>query len=86
MVTAKLNGLNQRAYVEWLLDEMPNDAHLREPGRIDRYLPWSVMVRLPVPRAPGGGQMAENRKGGPPFAYGRCDLPHVDGHMGPPYF
>ena len=21
--------------------EMPNDARLREPGRIDRYLPWS---------------------------------------------
>ena len=44
VVTAKLNGLNQRAYVEWLLDEMPNDAHLREPGRIDRYLPWSDEV------------------------------------------
>ena len=44
VVTAKLNGLNQRAYVEWLLTEMPNDAHLHEPGRIDRYLPWSDAV------------------------------------------
>ena len=41
VVTAKLNGLNQRAYLEWLLAEMPNDARLSEPGRIDRYLPWS---------------------------------------------
>lgn len=41
VVTAKQNGLNQRAYVEWLLTEMPNDASLDDPGRIDRYLPWS---------------------------------------------
>ena len=41
VVTAKLNGLNQRAYLEWLLTEMPNDDRLSEPGRIDRYLPWS---------------------------------------------
>ena len=41
VVTAKLNGLNQRAYLEWVLSEMPNDARLSEPGRIDRYLPWS---------------------------------------------
>ena len=44
VVTAKLNGLNQRAYLEWLLTEMPNDPRLREPGRIDRYLPWSEDV------------------------------------------
>jgi hypothetical protein len=41
VVTAKLNGLNQRAYLEWVLSEMPNDARISEPGRIDRYLPWS---------------------------------------------
>ena len=41
VVTAKLNGLNQRAYLEWLLTEMPNDDRLSEPGRIDRYPPWS---------------------------------------------
>lgn len=41
VVTAKLNGLNQRAYLEWLLTEMPSDPRLGEPGRIDRYLPWS---------------------------------------------
>ena len=38
-VTAKLNGLNQRAYLEWILTEMPNDGGLGGPGRIDRYLP-----------------------------------------------
>lgn len=41
VLTAKLNGLNQRAYLEWVLTEMPHDARLAEPGRIDRYLPWS---------------------------------------------
>ena len=44
VVTAKLNGLNQRAYLEWVLTEMPNDPHLREPGGVDRYLPWSEDV------------------------------------------
>ena len=38
------NGLNQRAYIEWLLTEMPNDKRLDEPERIDRYLPWSDAV------------------------------------------
>ena len=41
VITAGANGLNQRLYMEWLLTEMPNDDHLLEPGRIDRYLPWS---------------------------------------------
>ena len=41
MVTARLNGLNQRAYLEWVLTEMPNDGRLGEPGGVDRYLPWS---------------------------------------------
>ena len=40
----KLNGLSRRAYLEWLLTEMPNDQRLSEPGRIDRYLPWSEEV------------------------------------------
>lgn len=44
VVTAGANGLNQRLYMEWLLAEMPNDEHLREPGGIDRYLPWSEAV------------------------------------------
>ena len=41
IVTDKFNAPNQRAYLEWLLSEMPNDPRLAEPGRIDRYLPWS---------------------------------------------
>ena len=44
VVTAKLNGLNVRSYVEWLLTEMPDDESLGEPGRVDRYLPWSGEV------------------------------------------
>ena len=55
VATAKLNGLNQRAYLEWVLTEMPNDGGLGEPGRIDRYLPWSEDVpadcRLSAERA-----------------------------------
>jgi hypothetical protein len=54
VVTAKLNGLNQRAYLEWVLTEMPNDPHLREPGGVDRYLPWSDDVPEACRLAPGG--------------------------------
>ena len=43
------------------------------------------LVCAPVPRAPSRGQMAQNRKGGPPFAHGRRDSPHVDGHIGSPH-
>jgi hypothetical protein len=62
-VTAKLNGLNQRAYLEWLLTEMPNDGGLGEPGRIDRYLPWSEDVpancRLRAERAEEAAEMPD---------------------------
>ena len=54
VVTAKLNGLNQRAYLEWVLTEMPNDPHLREPGGVDRYLPWSDDVPEACRLAPRG--------------------------------
>ena len=63
VVTAKLNGLNQRAYLEWLLAEMPNDGGLGEPGRIDRYLPWSPEVpascRLSAERAGEAAEMPD---------------------------
>lgn len=63
VVTAKLNGLNQRAYLEWLLTEMPNDPHLREPGWIDRYLPWSEDVpascRLTTARVDEGAALPD---------------------------
>ena len=63
VVTAKLNGLNQRAYLEWLLAEMPNDDELGEPGRIDRYLPWSEDVpancRLSSERAEEAAEMPD---------------------------
>ena len=58
VVTAKQNGLNQRAYVEWLLTEMPNDADLGEPGRIDRYLPWSDDVPQECRLSPGKAAIA----------------------------
>ena len=63
VVTAKLNGLNQRAYLEWVLTEMPNDGGLGEPGRIDRYLPWSEDVpancRLSAERAEEAAEMPD---------------------------
>ena len=68
VVTARLNGLNQRAYLEWVLTEMPNDSRLAEPGRIDRYLPWSDEV-------PDGCRLA---KGRPDEAYALPDEPIVD--------
>lgn len=43
MITAKLNGLNPRAYLEWVLTEMPN-ADLGAPGALDAFLPFSDAV------------------------------------------
>ena len=52
---AKLNGLNQRAYLEWVLTEMPKDGGLGEPGHVDLYLPCTEDVpencRLSAERA-----------------------------------
>ena len=53
VVTADANGLNQRLCMEWLLTEMPNDGRLREPGGIDRYLPWSEDVPAECRLSPG---------------------------------
>lgn len=43
VVTAKLNGLKPRDYIEWLLTEMPNTEDLQGDA-IDRFLPWSADV------------------------------------------
>ena len=43
MVTAKLNGLRPRDYVEWVLTEMPNAGELTDEV-VDRFLPWSEHV------------------------------------------
>lgn len=39
VATAKANGLNPRACVQWLLDEMPGADNL-DDGSIDRFPPW----------------------------------------------
>ena len=43
VVTAKANELNARAYVQWLLEEMPNAGQL-DSDAIDKFLPWSECV------------------------------------------
>ena len=43
VITAKANGLNPRAYVQWLLDEMPNAGNI-DDDVIDKFLPWSDQV------------------------------------------
>jgi hypothetical protein len=54
VTTARACGLDDRAYVEWLLTEMPNDPALRARGAdVSRYLPWSPDVPESC-RATGG--------------------------------
>ncbi len=43
VTTAKMNGLNPRRYVEWLLEEMPNAGELTDEV-VDGFLPWSDKV------------------------------------------
>ena len=39
--SAKANHLDIYEYLNYLLEEMPNNHHLEHPKIIDRYLPWS---------------------------------------------
>ena len=43
VATAKMNGLNPRLYIEWLLEEMPNAGELTDDV-VDGFLPWSTNV------------------------------------------
>ena len=43
VTTAKMNGLEPRAYIEWLLTEMPNAGDLTDEV-VDGFLPWSDKV------------------------------------------
>lgn len=43
VTTAKMNGLEPRAYIEWLLTEMPNAGELTDEV-VDGFLPWSDRV------------------------------------------
>ncbi len=43
VTTAKMNGLEPRAYIEWLLTEMPNAGELTDEV-VDGFLPWSDKV------------------------------------------
>ena len=47
MTTAKMNGLNPRLYLEWLLDEMPNAGRLTDEV-LDGFMPWSKNVPADV--------------------------------------
>ena len=44
VTTARANGLNARAYLEWLLEEMPNTRRLDDPDVLSSFLPWSPSV------------------------------------------
>lgn len=43
VTTAKMNGLEPRAHIEWLLTEMPNAGELTDEV-VDGFLPWSDKV------------------------------------------
>lgn len=64
VVSAKLNGLNPRAYLEWLLTEMPNASDLTDTAVMDRFLPWSKAVptdcRLSTRQAAKAAQMSDD--------------------------
>lgn len=44
VTTAKMNGLNPRKYIEWLLTVMPNTANLDDPTVLDTMMPWSNSI------------------------------------------
>lgn len=44
VTTAKMNGLNPRLYLEWLLETMPNTKGLDDNAVVDQFLPWSEHI------------------------------------------
>jgi transposase len=40
--TARTNELDVYEYLKYLLEEMPNNNHLKQPEVMDKYLPWSA--------------------------------------------
>jgi transposase len=44
VTTAKMNGLNPRLYLEWLLETMPNTEGLDDNAVVDQFLPWSEHI------------------------------------------
>ena len=63
VTTAKTNGLNPRAYIQWLLEEMPNAKSL-DGDHIDKFLPWSECIpeeiKLDAKRAKIAREMADD--------------------------
>lgn len=43
VTTARMNGVAPRAYMEWLLTELPNAGELTDET-VDRFMPWSPEV------------------------------------------
>ncbi|MEG0456420.1 MAG: transposase domain-containing protein, partial [Bacteroides sp.] len=41
---AKMNGLNPRKYIEWLLTEMPNAKDASDLNFLDSLMPWSPSI------------------------------------------
>lgn len=44
VTTAKMNGLNPRLYLEWLLETMPSTEDIEDAAVLDQFLPWSGYV------------------------------------------
>jgi len=63
VTTAKMNGLNPRLYLEWLLETMPSTENLGDSGVLDRLMPWSEHVpdacRLSPKAAAKAAEMAD---------------------------
>lgn len=44
MESARANDLDMYAYLKYLLTEMPNNDHLKNPEIINNYLPWATKL------------------------------------------
>ena len=43
--TAKSNKLNPYDYIEFILDYLPQQNLVEDPGRLDWFLPWSEEIK-----------------------------------------
>lgn len=58
VTTAKMNGLNPRKYIEWLLDVMPNAQNIDSSDFLDTLMPWSPSVPAHIHLKPKGAAEA----------------------------
>ena len=70
MITAKMNSLNPRNYVHWLLEETPIVDNPGSPACLDSLMPWPESMPADIRPKPEAAEEAAKMIEGPIFDIG----------------